>query len=200
MIVVCARESPRSAIISTRSRKLSLYRRYQRTQSTMVSWSKCRPLKSRPFSCALVSSVVRPICQRLCCVQAVRTRAVPRARRGRARGLRLVADTGLYICRRRSRHAAFLRPQTRRPSIDGWGVGRSRGGGSHRGSPCPVLSAELAISRIPTSCFARAVVPTRTEGARFASSLAGSHARPGFLGAGGFPFRDPEVQRDTRSR
>ena len=115
-------------------------------------------------------------------------------------GYRLVADTGLYICRRRSRHAAFLRPQNRRPSIDGWGVGRNRGGGSHRGSPCPVLSAELAISRIPTSCFARAVVPTRTEGARFASSLAGSHARPGFLGAGGFPFRDPEVQRDTRSR
>ena len=35
MIVVCASESPRSAIISTRSRKLGLYRRYQRTQSTM---------------------------------------------------------------------------------------------------------------------------------------------------------------------
>ena len=28
---------------SARSRKLSLYRRYQRTQSTMISWSKCRP-------------------------------------------------------------------------------------------------------------------------------------------------------------
>src|SRR5580693_8389305 len=82
MIVVCARESPRSAIISARSRKLSLYRRYQRTQSTMISWSKCRPLKSRPFSCALVSSVVRPICQRLCCVQAVRTRAAERMANG----------------------------------------------------------------------------------------------------------------------
>src|ERR1700727_2990022 len=79
MMVVCARESPRSAIISTRSRKLSLYRRYQRTQSTMISWSKCRPLKSPSISCALVSSVVRPICQRLCCVQAVRTRALWRA-------------------------------------------------------------------------------------------------------------------------
>src|SRR5580704_787485 len=135
---------------------------------------------------------------------AVSKQFAPEPSRGRVEaehaGYRLVADTRLYICRRRSRHAAFLRPQNRRPSIDGWGVGRNRGGGSHRGSPCPVLSAELAISRIPTSCFARAVVPTRTEGARFASSLAGSHARPGFLGAGGFPFRDPEVQRDTRSR
>ena len=45
LIVVCASESPRSAIISTRSRKLSLYRRYQRTQSTMISLSKWRPLK-----------------------------------------------------------------------------------------------------------------------------------------------------------
>ena len=45
MIVVCASESPRSAIISTRSRKLSLYRRYQRTQSTMISLLKWRPLK-----------------------------------------------------------------------------------------------------------------------------------------------------------
>src|SRR5580700_1059831 len=53
MIVVCARESPRSAIISARSRKLSLYRRYQRTQSTMISWSKCRPLNSPSiFVCA----------------------------------------------------------------------------------------------------------------------------------------------------
>src|ERR1700761_1472130 len=52
MIVVCARESPRSAIISTRSRKLSLYRRYQRTQSTMISWSKCRPLGVSGILCA----------------------------------------------------------------------------------------------------------------------------------------------------
>jgi hypothetical protein len=42
----------------------------------MISWSKCRPLKSLSVFCALVSSVVRPICQRLCCVQAVRTRAL----------------------------------------------------------------------------------------------------------------------------
>src|ERR1700734_2673381 len=53
MIVVCARETQRSAIISARSRNLSLYRRYQRTQSTMISWSKCRPLKSPSiFVCA----------------------------------------------------------------------------------------------------------------------------------------------------
>ena len=54
MIVVCARESPRSAIISARSRKLSLYRRYQRTQSTMICLVKVPlPLKSPSiFVCA----------------------------------------------------------------------------------------------------------------------------------------------------
>jgi hypothetical protein len=41
-----ARDRPRSAIISTRSRKLSLKRRYHRTHRTMISRSKCRPLKS----------------------------------------------------------------------------------------------------------------------------------------------------------
>jgi hypothetical protein len=46
MMVVWARDNPRSAIISTRSRKLSLYRRYQRTQRMMMSRSKWRPLKS----------------------------------------------------------------------------------------------------------------------------------------------------------
>jgi len=45
MIVVCARSIPRSAIISTRSLKLSLNRRYQRTQRMMISRSKWRPLK-----------------------------------------------------------------------------------------------------------------------------------------------------------
>jgi hypothetical protein len=50
-------------------------------------------------------------------------------------------------------------------------VGRNCRGSGHLGSACPVLSAELAISRIPTSCFARAAVPTRTEGARFAPRL-----------------------------
>jgi hypothetical protein len=93
-------------------------------------------------------------------------------------GYRLVADTGLYICRRRSRHAAFLRFQNRRPSIDGWGVGRNRGGGSHRGSPCPVLSAELAISLRP-----RLPAPTRARASSVpAASLFGirrSSATPG---------------------
>jgi hypothetical protein len=45
MIVVCANEIPRSAIISMRSRKLSLNLRYQRTQRMMISRSKWRPLK-----------------------------------------------------------------------------------------------------------------------------------------------------------
>jgi hypothetical protein len=39
-------ETPRSAIISARSRYESLYWRYQRTHSTMISASKRRPLKS----------------------------------------------------------------------------------------------------------------------------------------------------------
>ena len=45
MIVVWDREIPRSAIISMRSRKLSLNLRYQRTQRMMISRSKWRPLK-----------------------------------------------------------------------------------------------------------------------------------------------------------
>ena len=43
-IVVCVTSIPRSAIICTKSRELSLYVRYQRTQSTTISRSKCRPL------------------------------------------------------------------------------------------------------------------------------------------------------------
>src|ERR1700693_4888521 len=43
MIVVCARDRPRSAIISTSSRRLSLNRRYQRTHRMMTSRSKWRP-------------------------------------------------------------------------------------------------------------------------------------------------------------
>src|ERR1700693_3041759 len=81
-------------------------------------------------------------------------------------------------------------------------VERTRRGGSHRGSPFPVLSAELATSRIPTSCFARAVVSTRTPGGWFAPALAVSHARSSrfAFGAGGLAFLEPEIQCDTRSR
>jgi len=46
---------PRSAIIWTRSRELSLNAKYHRTHSTIISWSKCRPLKR---SCAEVGSVI----------------------------------------------------------------------------------------------------------------------------------------------
>src|SRR5271166_2877626 len=52
---VWASRMPRSAIIWTRSRELSLKARYHRTQSTMISWSKCRPLNR---SCAEVGSVI----------------------------------------------------------------------------------------------------------------------------------------------
>src|SRR5580698_10032876 len=54
-IVVWDRVMPRSAIIWTRSRELSLKARYHRTHSTMISWSKCRTLKR---SCAEVDSVI----------------------------------------------------------------------------------------------------------------------------------------------
>jgi hypothetical protein len=49
---------PRSAIIWTRSRKLSLNVRYHRTHRTIISWSKCRPLKS---SCAEAGSVIQAV-------------------------------------------------------------------------------------------------------------------------------------------
>ncbi len=51
---VWSSKTPRSAIISTRSRKLSLNRRRQRTQRMMISRSKWRPLKrSSMFSIGL---------------------------------------------------------------------------------------------------------------------------------------------------
>ena len=46
---------PRSAIIWTRSRKLSLNVMYHLTHKMMISWSKCRPLNR---SCAEVGSVI----------------------------------------------------------------------------------------------------------------------------------------------
>src|SRR5271166_4491384 len=46
---------PRSAIIWTRSRELSLKARYHLTHRIMISWSKCRPLNR---SCAEVGSVI----------------------------------------------------------------------------------------------------------------------------------------------
>src|SRR6266481_2184243 len=46
---------PRSAIIWTRSRELSLKARYHLTHRMMISWSKCRPLNR---SCAEVGSVI----------------------------------------------------------------------------------------------------------------------------------------------
>ena len=49
---------PRSAIIWTRSRELSLNVRYHRTHRTIISWSKCRPLKS---SCAEAGSVIQAV-------------------------------------------------------------------------------------------------------------------------------------------
>src|SRR5271165_544596 len=49
---------PRSAIIWTRSRELSLNVRYHLTHRTIISWSKCRPLKS---SCAAAGSVIQAV-------------------------------------------------------------------------------------------------------------------------------------------
>src|ERR1700724_3456749 len=46
---------PRSAIIWTRSRELSLNARYHLMHKTIISWSKCRPLKR---SCAEMGSVI----------------------------------------------------------------------------------------------------------------------------------------------
>src|SRR6201993_1107189 len=60
-MVVWAKAMPRSAIIWTRSRELSLNVRYHRTHRTMISWSKCRPLKR---SCAETSSVIPAVIAR----------------------------------------------------------------------------------------------------------------------------------------
>src|SRR5580693_8478473 len=49
---------PRSAIIWTRSRELSLKARYHLTHRMMISWSKCRPLNR---SCAEVGSVIQAV-------------------------------------------------------------------------------------------------------------------------------------------
>src|ERR1700730_11458204 len=54
-MVVWDRVMPRSAIIWTRSRKLSLNVMYHLTHRMMISWSKCRPLNR---SCAEVGSVI----------------------------------------------------------------------------------------------------------------------------------------------
>src|ERR1017187_5711011 len=55
MIVVCERCSPRSAIISTRSRKLSLKHRYQRTQRMITHPGRNGALQTDP-SCLLTRS------------------------------------------------------------------------------------------------------------------------------------------------
>src|ERR1700682_4769521 len=60
-MVVCASDRPRSAIISTRSRRLSLKRRYQRTHRMITSRSKCRPANnpSRLLNLLIVGSQIR---------------------------------------------------------------------------------------------------------------------------------------------
>jgi hypothetical protein len=55
---VWAKAMPRSAIIWTSSRELSLNIRYHRTHRMMMSRSKCRPLKR---SCADESSAIRGV-------------------------------------------------------------------------------------------------------------------------------------------
>src|SRR5208282_1466380 len=75
MIVVWAREIPRSAIISTRSRKLSLNLRYQRTQRMMISRSKWRPLKRSSMLNMLGQLHRRANLPRVCPPSAICTRA-----------------------------------------------------------------------------------------------------------------------------
>src|SRR5208283_46428 len=82
MIVVWAREIPRSAIISTRSRKLSLNRRYQRTQRMMISRSKWRPLKRSSMLNMLGQLHRRANLPRVCPASAICTRAIHHSDRG----------------------------------------------------------------------------------------------------------------------
>src|SRR5882672_1881986 len=60
MIVVCAIDRPRSAIISTKSRRLSLNRRYQRTHRMTTSRSKCRPSNSSATAFSLLIDDLSP--------------------------------------------------------------------------------------------------------------------------------------------
>src|SRR6516162_10310700 len=80
MIVVCAIDRPRSTIISTRSRRLSLKRRYQRTHRMTTSRSKWRPLNSSStvFSLA-IADLGSSACQRSRSDRAVCTRALETA-------------------------------------------------------------------------------------------------------------------------
>jgi len=64
---------PRSAIIWTRSRKLSLNVMYHLTHRMMISWSKCRPLNR---SCAEVGSVIPAVIARIPSLSTVCTRTV----------------------------------------------------------------------------------------------------------------------------
>src|SRR4030088_1443069 len=72
---------PRSAIIWTRSRKLSLNVMYHLTHRMMISWSKCRPLNR---SCAEVGSVIPAVIAGYRAFQSFATEpnrgAAPRAR------------------------------------------------------------------------------------------------------------------------
>src|SRR5438094_544734 len=62
---------PRSAILATKSRKLSLQLKYQRTHRITISWLKCRPLNSSSIGTnrgiCPSSSTPGPFCTRAAC-------------------------------------------------------------------------------------------------------------------------------------
>jgi hypothetical protein len=96
MMVVWAIDRPRSAIISTRSRKLSLERRYHLTHSTMISRSKWRPSNSssKPKNPRVESGMIS-------LYDRGKAPADPMVSAGRSSGLPEFADPGLPLRRPR---------------------------------------------------------------------------------------------------
>src|SRR5258708_14911534 len=103
-MVVCAIDRPRSAIISTRSRRLTLNRRYQRTHRMMTSRSKWRPSNNSSTLFSLPIADPQPFSrQHSRSDRAVCTRAAPMAAKMRLRSSpleRRVAEAEAEVARR----------------------------------------------------------------------------------------------------
>src|SRR5450755_1482614 len=115
MIVVCASARPRSAIISTRSRRLSLNRRYHRTHTMMTSRSKWRPSNNSSMLFSLLIADLQ--CVQLASVAEgageICTRAVLRTDQGadtvkKLGRLRGVCKNGVNRQRLVNRHGRFV--------------------------------------------------------------------------------------------
>jgi hypothetical protein len=81
---------PALSLIWTRSRELSLKVRYHRTQHTMISWSKCRPLKRSGAELGSAMLGVTAACR------SFQAFAPEPLRQGKTQRMLLVRGTGKY--------------------------------------------------------------------------------------------------------